>query len=44
MAEGGGPEPVDPVEPVAAQLPSTESQKQTVGSLIKSNLRKSDEW
>ncbi|XP_059924235.1 ubiquitin carboxyl-terminal hydrolase 4 isoform X2 [Gadus macrocephalus] len=41
MAEGGGPEPV---EPVAAQLPSTESQKQTVGSLIKTNLRKGDEW
>ncbi|CAL8401991.1 unnamed protein product [Arctogadus glacialis] len=44
MAEGGGPEPVDSVEPVAAQLPSTESQKQTVGSLIKTNLRKGDEW
>uniref|UniRef100_A0A8C5FPH0 Ubiquitin carboxyl-terminal hydrolase 4 n=1 Tax=Gadus morhua TaxID=8049 RepID=A0A8C5FPH0_GADMO len=44
MAEGGGPEPVDSVEPVPAQLPSTESQKQTVGSLIKTNLRKGDEW
>uniref|UniRef100_H3DAV3 Ubiquitin carboxyl-terminal hydrolase n=1 Tax=Tetraodon nigroviridis TaxID=99883 RepID=H3DAV3_TETNG len=33
-------------EPVAGQMPtpSTESQKQTIGSLLKTSLRKGDEW
>ncbi|KAJ3602807.1 hypothetical protein NHX12_030555 [Muraenolepis orangiensis] len=50
MAEGGGPESGSAAdsdsEPVAAQLPtpSTESQKETIGSLIKTTLRKGDEW
>ncbi|KAG7495009.1 ubiquitin carboxyl-terminal hydrolase 4 [Solea senegalensis] len=50
MAEGGGPESGgaadSDAEPVAAQMPtpSTESQKQTVGSLLKTALRKGDEW
>ncbi|XP_062329027.1 ubiquitin carboxyl-terminal hydrolase 4 [Osmerus eperlanus] len=50
MAEGGGPESgnatdSDP-EPVAAQIPtpSTESQKQTIGTLLKTTLRRGDEW
>uniref|UniRef100_A0A672QAZ7 Ubiquitin carboxyl-terminal hydrolase n=1 Tax=Sinocyclocheilus grahami TaxID=75366 RepID=A0A672QAZ7_SINGR len=34
MAEGGGPESV----------PSTESQKQSIGTLLKTPLRKGDEW
>lgn len=50
MAEGGGPESGGAAdsdsEPVAAQMPtpSTESQKQTIGSLLKTSLRKGDEW
>uniref|UniRef100_A0AAX7VZS2 Ubiquitin carboxyl-terminal hydrolase n=1 Tax=Astatotilapia calliptera TaxID=8154 RepID=A0AAX7VZS2_ASTCA len=50
MAEGGGPESGNAAdsdsEPVAAQIPtpSTESQKQTIGSLLKTSLRKGDEW
>ncbi|CAG5981457.1 unnamed protein product [Menidia menidia] len=50
MAEGGGPESGSAgdsdSEPVAAQMPtpSTESQKQTIGSLLKTTLRKGDEW
>ncbi|KAM6981471.1 ubiquitin carboxyl-terminal hydrolase 4 [Aplochiton taeniatus] len=50
MAEGGGPESgsaadSDP-EPVTVQIPtpSTESQKQTIGTLLKTTLRKGDEW
>ncbi|XP_035517129.1 ubiquitin carboxyl-terminal hydrolase 4 isoform X1 [Morone saxatilis] len=50
MAEGGGPESGGAAdsdsEPVAAQMPtpSTENQKQTIGSLLKTTLRKGDEW
>uniref|UniRef100_A0A8C7G0Z3 Ubiquitin carboxyl-terminal hydrolase n=1 Tax=Oncorhynchus kisutch TaxID=8019 RepID=A0A8C7G0Z3_ONCKI len=50
MAEGGGPDSgsaADPdPEPVAAQIPtpSTESQKQSIGTLLKTTLRKGDEW
>lgn len=50
MAEGGGPESAGAAdsdsEPVAGQMPtpSTESQKQTIGSLLKTTLRKGDEW
>uniref|UniRef100_G3N760 Ubiquitin carboxyl-terminal hydrolase n=1 Tax=Gasterosteus aculeatus aculeatus TaxID=481459 RepID=G3N760_GASAC len=50
MAEGGGPEPGGAAdtdsEPVAAQMPtpSTEKQKQTIGSLLKTTLRKGDDW
>ncbi|KAM9409777.1 ubiquitin carboxyl-terminal hydrolase 4 isoform 2-T2 [Pholidichthys leucotaenia] len=50
MAEGGGPESGNATdcdsEPVAAQIPtpSTEYQKQTIGSLLKTTLRKGDEW
>uniref|UniRef100_A0A3Q1EI65 Ubiquitin carboxyl-terminal hydrolase n=1 Tax=Acanthochromis polyacanthus TaxID=80966 RepID=A0A3Q1EI65_9TELE len=50
MAEGGGPESGNAAdsdsEPVAAQVPtpSTESQKQAIGSLLKTTLRKGDEW
>ncbi|KAM4612632.1 ubiquitin carboxyl-terminal hydrolase 4 [Polymixia lowei] len=50
MAEGGGPESGSAAdsdsEPVATQIPtpSTESQKQTIGSLLKTTLRKGDEW
>uniref|UniRef100_A0A672QAX1 Ubiquitin carboxyl-terminal hydrolase n=1 Tax=Sinocyclocheilus grahami TaxID=75366 RepID=A0A672QAX1_SINGR len=50
MAEGGGPESgnaSDPDEkPVIAQtpVPSTESQKQSIGTLLKTPLRKGDEW
>uniref|UniRef100_A0A674MNI1 Ubiquitin carboxyl-terminal hydrolase n=1 Tax=Takifugu rubripes TaxID=31033 RepID=A0A674MNI1_TAKRU len=50
MAEGGGPESAGAAdsdsEPVAGQMPtpSTESQKQTIGSLLKTALRKGDEW
>uniref|UniRef100_A0A3Q3XIA1 Ubiquitin carboxyl-terminal hydrolase n=1 Tax=Mola mola TaxID=94237 RepID=A0A3Q3XIA1_MOLML len=50
MAEGGGPESGGAAdsdsEPVVAQMPtpSTESQKQTIGSLSKTTLRKGDEW
>ncbi|XP_032370262.1 ubiquitin carboxyl-terminal hydrolase 4 [Etheostoma spectabile] len=50
MAEGGGPEPGGAAdsdsEPVAAEMPtpSTENQKQTIGSLLKTTLRKGDEW
>uniref|UniRef100_A0A3P8TJF4 Ubiquitin carboxyl-terminal hydrolase n=1 Tax=Amphiprion percula TaxID=161767 RepID=A0A3P8TJF4_AMPPE len=50
MAEGGGPESGNAAdsdsEPVAAQMPtpSTESQKQAIGSLLKTTLRKGDEW
>ncbi|KAL0978331.1 hypothetical protein UPYG_G00169110 [Umbra pygmaea] len=50
MAEGGGPESgsaADPdPEPVATQTPtpSTESQKQSIGTLLKTTLRKGDEW
>lgn len=51
MAEGGGPESgsaadSDSEPAVAAQIPtpSTENQKQTVGSLLKTTLRKGDEW
>uniref|UniRef100_A0A4W4HTJ5 Ubiquitin carboxyl-terminal hydrolase n=1 Tax=Electrophorus electricus TaxID=8005 RepID=A0A4W4HTJ5_ELEEL len=50
MAEGGGPESgnaSDPdAEPVLSQtpLPSVDSQKQTIGALLKTTLRKGDEW
>uniref|UniRef100_A0A8C1VJQ6 Ubiquitin carboxyl-terminal hydrolase 4 n=1 Tax=Cyprinus carpio TaxID=7962 RepID=A0A8C1VJQ6_CYPCA len=50
MAEGGGPESgnaSDPDEkPVIAEtpVPSTESQKQSIGTLLKRPLRKGDEW
>lgn len=50
MAEGGGPESGSAAdsdsEPVAAQMPtpSTENQKQTIGSLLKTSLKKGDEW
>jgi len=50
MAEGGGPESgtaSDPDEkPVITQtpVPSTESQKQSIGTLLKTPLRKGDEW
>ncbi|XP_036426871.1 ubiquitin carboxyl-terminal hydrolase 4 [Colossoma macropomum] len=50
MAEGGGPESgnaSDPdAEPGSAQtpVPSIESQKQTIGTLLKTTLRKGDEW
>uniref|UniRef100_A0A671NKH7 Ubiquitin carboxyl-terminal hydrolase n=1 Tax=Sinocyclocheilus anshuiensis TaxID=1608454 RepID=A0A671NKH7_9TELE len=50
MAEGGGPESGNasgPDEkPVIAQtpVPSTESQKQSIGTLLKTPLRKGDEW
>lgn len=50
MAEGGGPESGGAAdsdsEPVPAQMPtpSTENQKQAIGSLLKTTLRKSDEW
>ncbi|CDQ61013.1 unnamed protein product [Oncorhynchus mykiss] len=50
MAEGGGPDSgsaADPdPEPVTAQIPtpSTESQKQSIGTLLKTTLRKGDEW
>uniref|UniRef100_A0AAZ3SQI5 Ubiquitin carboxyl-terminal hydrolase 4 n=1 Tax=Oncorhynchus tshawytscha TaxID=74940 RepID=A0AAZ3SQI5_ONCTS len=50
MAEGGGPESGSAADPepesVAAQIPtpSTESQKQSIGTLLKTTLRKSDEW
>uniref|UniRef100_A0A4W5L550 Ubiquitin carboxyl-terminal hydrolase 4 n=1 Tax=Hucho hucho TaxID=62062 RepID=A0A4W5L550_9TELE len=50
MAEGGGPESVSAADPdpesVAAQIPtpSTESQKLSIGTLLKTTLRKSDEW
>ncbi|XP_030633163.1 ubiquitin carboxyl-terminal hydrolase 4 [Chanos chanos] len=50
MAEGGGPESgnaADPdAEPVPVQtpIPSTETQKQSIGALLKTTLRKGDEW
>lgn len=50
MAEGGGPESgnaSDPDEkPVITQtpVPSTENQKQSIGTLLKTPLRKGDEW
>lgn len=50
MAEGGGPESGSAADPdpesVATQIPtpSTESQKQSIGTLLKTTLRKSDEW
>lgn len=50
MAEGGGPESGSAAEsdsePVAAQMPtpSIENQKQTIGSLLKTTLKKGDEW
>ncbi|RVE73386.1 hypothetical protein OJAV_G00049000 [Oryzias javanicus] len=50
MAEGGGPESGSAAdsdsEPVTAQMPtpSSESQKQTIGSLLKTPLKKGDEW
>ncbi|XP_061778663.1 ubiquitin carboxyl-terminal hydrolase 4 isoform X2 [Nerophis ophidion] len=50
MAEGGGPDSGgaadSDLEPVATQMPSasTENQKQTIGSLVKTTLRKGDEW
>uniref|UniRef100_A0A3P9KCG4 Ubiquitin carboxyl-terminal hydrolase n=1 Tax=Oryzias latipes TaxID=8090 RepID=A0A3P9KCG4_ORYLA len=50
MAEGGGPESGSAAdsdsEPVTAQIPtpSSESQKQTIGSLLKTPLKKGDEW
>lgn len=50
MAEGGGPEPGNTAEPVAepvpaqTPLPSIDSQKQTIGALLKTTLRKGDEW
>ncbi|TVK90531.1 Ubiquitin carboxyl-terminal hydrolase 4 [Bagarius yarrelli] len=49
MAEGGGPEPCNAAEPVAepasaqSTLPSIDSQKQTIGTLLKTTLRKGDE-
>uniref|UniRef100_A0A8C6PAF3 Ubiquitin carboxyl-terminal hydrolase n=1 Tax=Nothobranchius furzeri TaxID=105023 RepID=A0A8C6PAF3_NOTFU len=50
MAEGGGPDSGSAAdsdsEPVAAQIPtpSTENQKQTIGSLLKTTLKRGDEW
>uniref|UniRef100_A0A3Q2FBX6 Ubiquitin carboxyl-terminal hydrolase n=1 Tax=Cyprinodon variegatus TaxID=28743 RepID=A0A3Q2FBX6_CYPVA len=50
MAEGGGPESGSAAdsdsEPVAAQMPtpSIENQKQTIGSLLKTTLKKGDDW
>uniref|UniRef100_A0A8C9TXS9 Ubiquitin carboxyl-terminal hydrolase n=1 Tax=Scleropages formosus TaxID=113540 RepID=A0A8C9TXS9_SCLFO len=50
MAEGGGPESGSGAEPdpepvpVQIPIPSTESQKQTIGTLLKTPLRKGDEW
>ncbi|XP_035238511.1 ubiquitin carboxyl-terminal hydrolase 4-like [Anguilla rostrata] len=50
MSEGDGPESgsgVEPdPEPVPAQvpIPSTDSQKQIIGALVKTPLRKGDEW
>ncbi|XP_076125184.1 ubiquitin carboxyl-terminal hydrolase 4 [Alosa pseudoharengus] len=50
MAEGGGPDSGNAAdaetEPVPAQIPvpSTECQKQTIGTLLKTTLRKGDEW
>ncbi|KAK7909668.1 hypothetical protein WMY93_014352 [Mugilogobius chulae] len=52
MAEGGGPEAGSaadsdsdpPVTATQAPSPSTENQKQTIGSLLKTTLRKGDEW
>uniref|UniRef100_M4ABG9 Ubiquitin carboxyl-terminal hydrolase n=1 Tax=Xiphophorus maculatus TaxID=8083 RepID=M4ABG9_XIPMA len=50
MAEGGGPESGSAAdsdtEPVAAQIPtpSIENQKQSIGSLLKTTLKKGDEW
>ncbi|XP_031424285.1 ubiquitin carboxyl-terminal hydrolase 4 isoform X1 [Clupea harengus] len=50
MAEGGGPDSGNAAdadaEPVPAQIPvpSTECQKQTIGALLKTTLRKGDEW
>ncbi|XP_020789546.1 ubiquitin carboxyl-terminal hydrolase 4 [Boleophthalmus pectinirostris] len=50
MAEGGGPEAGSAAdsdtEPVTVQdpSPSPENQKQTIGSLLKTTLRKGDEW
>lgn len=50
MSEGDGPESgsgVEPdPEPVTAQdpIPSTDRQKQNIGALVKTTLRKGDEW
>ncbi|KAL2091555.1 hypothetical protein ACEWY4_013818 [Coilia grayii] len=50
MAEGGGPDSGNAAdadaEPVPAQTPAptTECQKQTIGTLLKTTLRKGDEW
>ncbi|KAK1161467.1 ubiquitin carboxyl-terminal hydrolase 4-like [Acipenser oxyrinchus oxyrinchus] len=50
MAEGGGSEPVSGVEldsepvPVEAPVPASDIQKQTVGALLKTQLRKGDKW
>ncbi|XP_062853923.1 ubiquitin carboxyl-terminal hydrolase 4 [Trichomycterus rosablanca] len=48
MAEGGGPEPGNSSdqEPVHHQpaVPSIENQKQSIGTLLKTTLRKGDEW
>uniref|UniRef100_A0AAR2KJB1 Ubiquitin carboxyl-terminal hydrolase n=1 Tax=Pygocentrus nattereri TaxID=42514 RepID=A0AAR2KJB1_PYGNA len=50
MAEGGGPESGNAsdtdAEPGSAQtpVPSVESQKQATGTLLKTTLRKGDEW
>ncbi|XP_007253331.3 ubiquitin carboxyl-terminal hydrolase 4 [Astyanax mexicanus] len=50
MAEGGGPESGNASDPDAepgpaqAAVPSIDSQKQTIGSSLKTTLRKGDEW
>ncbi|XP_028680996.1 ubiquitin carboxyl-terminal hydrolase 4 [Erpetoichthys calabaricus] len=51
MAEGGGTEPgggaesePEPVLAVEVSIPSTESQKQTLATLLKTPLRKGDRW
>lgn len=50
MAEGGGSEPGSGVEPdsepvpVQAPIPASDIQKQIVGALLKTQLRKGDKW
>lgn len=50
MAEGGGPESGTASDPdekpgiTQTPVPSTESQKQSIGTLLKTPLRKGDEW
>ncbi|KAJ8372031.1 hypothetical protein AAFF_G00295430 [Aldrovandia affinis] len=44
MSEGDGPEAGSGVEPDPEPVPSTDSQKQIIGALVKTALRKGDEW